>query len=317
MRLLLNLLTFLSLIIFALLVFSPRQQLPDLDISQLKVASQLRLSGVQKNSSLVLFKGKYVLSELQNNRLAIFDSFQDGSASYFDPKTIGKTFASPHYMATTPWGSLLVTNGWGRSVVEITDLKGNGWREFSGKGKKFNAPHGICVDEDGWIYVGDSLNSRLVRFRDMSGYGFEVFEDNAKLVAYSRELVCANGAIWVSNSYEPRPGLNKGKGGNVLRIDDFSSGNAEVVATVTDANLTAILPMESGVLMGLWGGYQHVVYFDFKSKKSHVIPGTSGEKNGFGVPYSFFRNPDGSVLTTYFGDFNENPGGLMVLSSSE
>ena len=144
-------------------------------------------------------------------------------------RTSGQDFHHPHFLSLSPWGTLLITNGTGSTIVEITDLEGNGWREFGGVDISFNAPHGICIDDAGWIYVGDSLNSRIVRFRDMYGTGWEVFGDLDRRIAYARQMVWYKGALWVSNSYEKRTGLNEGTGANVLRISDFSSGKAEIV----------------------------------------------------------------------------------------
>jgi hypothetical protein len=214
-------------------------------------------------ADVVRFQGKYVVAELYANRLAMSDTLDFKQISYFDPKSIGKAFQAPHYMAVTAEGTLLITNGWGSSVVEISDLKGGGWKAFHGIGKRFWAPHGICVDRDGWIYVGDSLNSRLVRFRDMNGKDWQVFKDVDKRISYIRQLRCARDGVWVSNSYENRKGLNPGEGGNVLRITDFASGRAQEVFHIRNANLTALAPMGDGrLLVGLWGPYRQLAVVD-------------------------------------------------------
>lgn len=285
----------------------------DLFNSTYSVQKIITTDGIQKPASLLRFKGNFVSAELQKNRLAFFNSLQGFQTEYFDPKEIGKSFASPHYMSLSPWGTLLVTNGWGNSIVEITDLHGRGWRKFSGVGKKFNAPHGICVDKDGWIYVGDSLNSRLVRFKDLDGKDYQVFADNNKLIAYSRQLVCDVRGVWVSNSYEPRPGLNKGQGGNVLLIDDFNSGEAEILFQSMDSNITGILPDSRGLLVGRWGPFQNIVYAPFDGQPPEVVAGSSGAQNGLGVPYSFYKSKEGAILATYFGDFQDNNGGYAIL----
>ena len=59
---------------------------------------------------------------------------------HFNPKLIDKRFKAPHYLAISPNGHLLVSNGWGRSIVEIEDIDGSGWKEFNGlAGSEFKA----------------------------------------------------------------------------------------------------------------------------------------------------------------------------------
>lgn len=116
-------------------------------------------SGVSNPTDIIHFKGRFIATELFNNRLAIFDDFTFKSLDFFDPGSIGERFVNPHFLAITQKNTLLITNGWDNSIIEINDVKGTGWREFNGV-ETFNAPHGICVDEAGWIYVADSLNSR-------------------------------------------------------------------------------------------------------------------------------------------------------------
>jgi hypothetical protein len=182
--------------------------------------------------------------------------------------------------------------------------------------EKFRAPHGVCIDDQGWIYVGDSLNSRLVRFRDMDGGGWQVFKDVDKVVAYARQMVWKDGALWVSNSYEQREGLNAGAGANVLKIEDFESGKAEIIYARQDTNFTGILPEpeHDRLLVGLWGGYQQVYEVDLKSGQGRPLRGT--KRPGMGVPYGIFHDPvTGKRIVTYFGALTDktDPGGLLIL----
>lgn len=281
------------------------------DHDTFSITKVIRLPGVQKPSSILKYNNRYVITELQNNRLAILENLERGQVKYFDPKSIGKNFSSPHYLALTPWGTLLTSNGWGNSVIEIADLEGKNWREFSGKGKKMNAPHGICVDDQGWIYVGDSLNSRLVRFKDMNGADYEVFSDNNRVIAYARQLVCRENTVWISNSYEQRPGLNPGSGGNVLLIDDFESGEAKIVYENLQSTITGIMPVKDVVLVALWGDSQPIISKNLLNGQEEkiTVPG-----NGLGIAYGFFKDDDnGRVLVTYFGDFKDNDGGIVIL----
>ena len=274
------------------------------------VTSKFSDIGIHKPASIIKFQEQYVVPELLNNRLAISKNDSFTQITYFDPQDLGKTFKSPHYLALSPWGSLLVSNGWGRSIIELSDLNGTGWKEFNGIGKKFNAPHGICTDRDGWIYVGDSLNSRIVRFKDMEGKDFQVFSDQKKLVSYTRQLVCRDGSVWVSNSYENREGLNPGKGGNILKIDDFSSGEADIVFAMEDTNFTGVLPLDKSMLVALWGKKKCIVEVNLDSGNYTVL---ANSQNELGIPYGLFLDEQ-RVLATYFGDFETNKGGIVVLT---
>jgi hypothetical protein len=217
------------------------------EMPDLRVAAIHQHPKLWNPADIVRFRGKYVASELYRNRLAIFDDLSFSGLAHFDPRAIGKRFAAPHYLSVTPQNTLLISNGWGNSIVEIADLDGGGWKEFSGIGRRFNAPHGVCTDKSGWIYVGDSLNSRLVRFLDMEGRGFEEFSDIEKKIGYIRQMVCAEDGIWIANSYEKRKGINPGRGGNILRIRDFASGRVEDFAGNPASNITAVLPLPGSI----------------------------------------------------------------------
>ena len=266
-------------------------------------------------SDIIKFKGRYVVTELYKNRLVLFDDFKLNGFEYFDPVKINKRFHSPHFLAVTKQDTLLVSNGWGSRIVEISDLEGGDWKEFSGVDKKFQAPHGLCVDDDGWIYVGDSLNSRLVRFRDMTGRDWQVFQDVDRRVSYIRELVCRNGVVWASNSYEKRPGLNPGTGSNILRITDFQSGVAEIAFSVADTGMTGVLPLnDSHILFGLWGARNYLGVINMGNKQL-----TTYERMRLGTPYGMYFDYEADmVLVAYIGALT-NPnethlGGIAVYS---
>jgi len=273
-------------------------------------------TGVAHPADVVRFAGKYVATEILSNRLAIFDDLALRNLRYLDPAAIGRHLQGPHYLAVTPWGTLLVSDGWGVGIVEIRDLAGGGWRHFSGIGQRMDAPHGVCVSDDGWIYVGDSLNSRLVRFRDMDGGGWEVFADHDRRVAYSRQLVCDGKRVWIANSYEKRPGLNPGTGGNVLRVDDFGSGRAVVAASVPDASITALALVDGGrLLLGLWDARPGLAL----AGRDGVVRRLAPPPAEWGVPYGIHRDPaSGHWMVAFFGWPPEHPtpspGGIALLT---
>jgi len=270
---------------------------------------------LQHPSDITKFKGRYVATELYRNRLAIFDSVSLDKLEYLDPSILQKRFKAPHLLAVTPWDTLLISNGWGSSIVEISDLQGNGWREFKGIGKKFKAPHGLCVDDAGWIYVADSLNSRLVRFRDMNGSDWQVFADVDNKISYIRQLQCGKGTVLAANSYENKPGLNTGKGGNVLKITDFDSGKAEVVFSVADANLTGVAPLDDRqMVVGLWANRRQLAVLDLDTQKLRTL-----ERSLLGVPYGIYKDPGTHQLwVTHLGELphgnkpSDNIGGIAL-----
>ncbi len=268
--------------------------------------------GIHKPTHVLQFRNRYVSAQLEKNKLAIFDDLDLEKIDYFDPKTIGKSFMFPHFLAISPNGNLLISNSWGKSIVEIEDLDGSGWKEFSGPaGSEFDAPHGICVDAEGWIYVGDSLNSRLVRFKDMQGSSWQVFKDVDQKIAYSRQLVCKNGAVWISNSYENREGLNPGQGSNVLRIDNFTSGKVEIIYEDQNTNITGILPLDDILLVARWGYNSDIVSIDLESGKIFTVQNSHNE---LGIPYGFFEDKyENRIINAYFGSFEANPGGFAIL----
>lgn len=288
---------------------SPQAQIPDFEHPVMLVKD----TRLQHPTDIVKFKGRYVATELYNDRLAIFDDLQLRNLEYFEPARINRKFSAPHFLAITPRDTLLISNGWGDSIVEIENLEGRGWKEFNGIDKKFSAPHGLCVDNAGWIYVGDSLNSRLVRFRDIQGRDWQVFADLDRQISYIRQLVCRDGVVWVSNSYENRPGLNPGQGGTVLAITDFSSGRAATVFSFEKANITGVLPInDNDLLVGLWGIRRQLLLFDIKGQTAKVF-----KRSELGTPYGMhFDNAASQVLVAHIGKLadrdRENIGGIAV-----
>lgn len=292
-----------------------RQELSQVTEIEYKINNDVRTVTnelLSNPSHLIRFKGQLVATSLYHHLLVYTDNLQQGPWKVFDPKTIGKSFRSPHYLEINSNGNLLVINGWGKSIVEIEDLNGNGWKEFTGINQEFKAPHGLCVDQQGWIYVGDSLNSRLVRFKDLEGSGWQVFSDKRNLVAYTRQMDCAPEGVYLANSYEDREGLNPGKGGNILLVRDFESGLAEVVVEFPNSNLTGLLKLPDRLLWIEWGGGQKVMQMTGQDLNHHeVLPA----QPALGVPYGlYWDEPSQRLLTAYFGNLHnhqEEKGGLV------
>lgn len=295
------------------------QSLSHQPTEHLKVLGKHTHPQLQNPSDIIFFKGKYVATELKRNRLAYFDDLNFTNLQHFDPKTIGKEFRSPHFLAISPTNTLLISNGWGDSIVEIENLVGKGWRSFKGIGdKNFSAPHGLCVDAvNGWIYVGDSLASRVVRFKDMEGLDWQVFVDNERKISYVREMVCENGAVWLANSYEKRAGLNPGKSSNVLKITDFDSGNVEEIWANETTSITGLMIFGKTILAGFWGS-RSVDQFNLTNGTTRNVSGV----HDLGVPYGMFHFPAKDIyLATFFGSLDKGEenlhGGILSFAVEE
>lgn len=145
----------------------------------------------------------------------------------------------------------------------------------------------------------------------MQGSSWQVFKDVDHKIAYSRQLICKDGAIWVSNSYETREGLNPGQGSNVLKINDFSSGKAQIVYEDKHTNITGILPLKNTLLVARWGNKNDIVTIN--PKTGEVLP-VKDSHNRLGIPYGFFEDKNqNQIITAYFGSFKNNLGGFVVL----
>lgn len=278
------------------------------------VTGLARAPALHNPGDLVRFQGRFVATEIFDQRLAIFDDLALGGLRHFDPEAIGERLESPQFLAVSPRGTLLISEGWGDRIVEIADLEGGGWRAFAGVGTPFRAPHGICVDRQGWIYVADSMNSRIVRFRNLEGSGWQVFADRGRRVAFVRELVCRDGRVWAANNYEDRPGLNPGSGANILRIDDFASGEAAVVWADAGEGVTGMAVVGRSILIGLWHAMS-VLQLDLDGE---VLGEVAGSRAAIGVPYGMLADDGGAVIATYFGEMADegrrNRGGLARLA---
>jgi len=279
----------------------------------------VRAPGLTHPSDIQFFGDRYFATDVYGNSIAFSETLEFEHSRVLQAGADEAHWRSPHHFAISPWGTLLFTEGWGSAVVEVIDAGSGQWRRFDGRDDGLRAPHGICVDGQGWIYVGDSLNSRLVRFRDMEGDGFEVFADRDRRIAYVRQLVCTEEGVWISNSYERREGLNPGEGGNVLLLEDFSSGLVREIVRVPDANLTGVLPLPDGrVLFAMWGQRQRLGIGDRDGHWRFV----DEPRAGLGVPYAIRRDPrSGDIVVVYLGTASADPdrrrpGGLLVIDSS-
>ncbi len=260
-------------------------------------------------------RGSYVALELLANRVVIGSDESFSRRRHTNPEAAGQHLASPHYFATHGDGSLLVSEGWGQSIVAIdpNDFS-RPWQRFRGpKGERLNAPHGICTAVDGWIYVADSLNSRLVRFRDMQGRDWQVFPDNERRIAYGRQLLCRQDGVWLANSYEKRPKLNPGTGGNILRIREFASGAAEEVAAFPNENITGLAVAKNRwLIVGLWAKQRRLAIVDLSTGRTERVP-RPPELSG--PPYGLHLDTDTQRLwVAYIGDIykKQNQGGLAL-----
>ena len=302
---------FLSLTLLCLILFAGCDNQQSTETQQNSMINDFLL---KNPSDIIPFQGKYVATEIYENRLALFESLDSSKAIYLHEDRNGIHFRSPHNLAISPSGTLLVSNGWGNSIVEIDDINDREWKEFKGIDKQFNAPHGIC-SHDGWIYVADSLNSRVVRFKDMEGTSWEVFGDIDKKISYVRQIYCDSGGLWLANSYEKRVGLNKGDGANILQINDFRSGKAKELVKINSNSSTGVMRKNNSLLFSVFHGYPNIAISDLENNNIEQI-------NQFpiqlGIPYTIrFDQDRSSFLIAFFGSLEnqgkENYGGIGEL----
>ena len=209
-------------------------------------------------------------------------------------------------------GELLITDGWGTSVAISNGVDGT-WRVFEGPAAdRLRGPHGVCVDGAGWTYVADSLNSRLIRFREPDGSDWAIFPDIHKRISYGLQLLCRADGVWLANSYERREGLNPGDGANILRLDDFLSGEVTEVTTYPKHNITGLAIINEGwIVVGLFNT-RELVLRDVTTGKDLILPRPDP---GYGPPYGMRYEPDsGRLLVTYTGDIHhrKHTGGVAI-----
>ena len=265
-------------------------------------------------ADIIEFNGTFWVTELLSSKViqTNFDmSRAQHSLRHPNPK---KKFSSPHHLAADE-NTLFFSGGWGssiysfnRSLSEFSEIKNKNSSKKSG----LNAPHGICR-QGKWLYIADSLNSRLLRIDVNSPTNSEVFTDHNQLISYGRQIICTDNDIWVSNSYEKREGLNVGKGSNVLKISDFSSGKAEIVTKFPNTNITGIYLHNDRFLFTAQWHANSISIFDIKTQKTinHLqLPPSSA-----GVPYGmFFSNNTNRLYISFIGDIygKKNKGGIAV-----
>jgi hypothetical protein len=266
-------------------------------------------------AQVIRMDGRHIAAEVYNQRLVIGNDASFSKLQHLDRQVLGSPLASPHFMHILDDDSLLVSEGWGRSVVSVSlPPAAPVLHRFNGPlGDTLRAPHGICRDAHGWIYVADSLNSRLVRFRDLQGSDWQVFPDNGQKVAYGRQLLCREDGIWLANSYEKREGLNPGRGSNVLRIRDFASGEVEQVVGFEDSNMTGLELIDGRwLLLGLWQA-NRLLMIDTRdtSRRWHIEPPAGMHGPPYGI---FIDEQQHEVLVSYLGDIHgkKQRGGFAV-----
>lgn len=273
---------------------------------------------VLKPADIIKYKNKYVYAELLENTIGSFASPFDPNlmVGKFNPKSVDKKFRSPHFLATDG-DRIYISNGWGKSVASISSLQGADFEEVGVvAGKQLWAPHGLCVGDDGFLYIGDSLNSRVVRIEIQNPKNQSVFSDINNKISYSRQLVCKDGEVWISNSYEDRPSLNKGLGSNVLRIKNWDSGLADVVFEHPSSNISGIAVIDKTLVIGLWSNEQAVIAKNLYTSKTYYV---ARKNDGLGIPYGMLYEPESRrLIVSYLGTLDKNStGGFVVFDINE
>ena len=251
-------------------------------------------------ADIIEIKDQLVISELLNNQVIFVDK-QMTQIQTVIKQFNNNTFSAPHFFSKTET-ALYFSEGWGNAIFSITD-QSNGVNQKLPVDKSLNAPHGLCV-RNGWLYIAEALNSRILRLNLQSPSQIEVFKDTAKTIAFGRQLLCTDEGIWVSNSYENKPGLNPGTGSNILLIRDFQSGLTEIITQFPDTNTTGIAIAQSHYLIiGQMDANQIRVY-DLHSntllEQKLELPKKAGPP--YGIYYSDNSN---KLWVSLIGDINQ------------
>lgn len=263
-------------------------------------------------AEVIEFKGELWVTELLAKRVSAFDLSLSKVNQHFTHPQQGDSFASPHHFSKDE-NTLFFSEGWGKRIFSYDGQDAESLKEVSGTKYPLKAPHGICRDGS-WLYVADSLHSRLIRF-DLTTFNVaDVFADKTKKVSYGRQIVCRDGQVWISNSYERREGLNTGEGANVLHIEDFDSGVAKEVVAFPNTNITGLtIYHDRYLLIAQWHGNK-IKVFDLQT---NTLLDTQIElpKPYAGPPYGITYVPQtGLLYVAFIGDIytKKNKGGIAV-----
>ena len=273
--------------------------------------------GIEHPAHVIDVDDQRYATELFNNRIVQWANgqFPNIAPVLRDIPSSAYDLQSPHFLYLTADRELLISEGWGSQVQYLNIDDGQLTALTLPDGLTLNAPHGVCIDQaQQWIYIADSLHSRIVRINVKQPAQWQVYPDHKLQVAYGRQLLCRNDGIWLANSYEERPGLNPGKGSNVLRISHFDGGRAEVMAQFDDTNITGLAVVdERWLIVGLWGHYQTLAIIDLEDGAEMVTLPRRHDLSG--PPYGLsYKAASRELLVAYIGDIRNrtNAGGIVV-----
>jgi len=268
-------------------------------------------TGFNHPADIIEFNGDFIVPELLDSRVAVTDKSFSVTKQYLKHPVDGQQFSSPHHVAVDN-NSLFISGGWGRSIYQF-DKNFTQFTEHPADRTLLNAPHGICRQGE-WLYIADSLNSRLLRVSLNSPEEYVEFSDIDKLIAYGRQIQCTKDAVWISNSYEKREGLNTGNGANILKISDFNSGKAEVVAEFPTTNITGIyLHNDRFLFIAQWHANKVSIYDTLK--KQHLEQTLELPKDNPGIAYgTYYSNTTDKLYIAFIGDIygKQHKGGIGV-----
>lgn len=271
------------------------------------------VSGFTHPADIIEFNGKVYITELLNSRVAISDFNLSKPTDFLIHPNKKQRFGSPHHLSQDG-ENLYISAGWGRSIYQFSsDLKT--FAELPSDRSLLHAPHGICR-QGNWLYIADSLNSRLLRININAPDQYEIFADHAKRVAYGRQLICTQDEIWLSNSYEKREGLNTGTGANVLRINNFESGNSDIITTFPNSNITGIYLHKNRYLFTALWHQNNISVFDIKKKKILDTTVTLPQER-VGPAYGmYYSETNHKLYIAFIGDIynKQYKGGIGVYS---
>jgi len=277
----------------------------------IKVSLSDYKTGFNHPADILEFNKQILVPELLDNRIAITNQSLDTPKQYLNHPIENQQFSSPHHVAVDE-KKLFISGGWGRSIYQF-DTNLTQFTEHPTDRSLLNAPHGICR-QGKWLYIADSLNSRLLRIDINNPEQYEEFLDTKNLISYGRQIQCTKEAVWVSNSYEKREGLNPGNGANVLKISDFDSGEAEIIAEFSNTNITGIYLHNNRFLFTAQWHANKVSIYD-TLKKQHLKQTVELPQGKPGVAYGMYHSENTNKLyIAFIGDIygKQHKGGIGV-----
>ena len=271
-------------------------------------------------SDILFHDDKIWLTELRGNRVSAYPLSAFSDPDLATPITSSSKINSPHFL-TSNGNLMFVSAGWGEDIYKKSAAVDSEFEVTDFSPLTLKAPHGLCI-KDGWLYVADSLNSRLVRKKLesdlLTNIEPQIFSDTQSKISYVRQIRCDEAGVWLVNSYENRPGLNLGKGSNILLVKNFMSGEVDIKYESLTSNATGMELINGRYLIvGLWQANK-IVMLDLKNRDNELLE-LELPKPYAGPPYGMnYSAEDKKLYVAFIGDLYKegNFGGVATYDIS-